>query len=148
MLSNLVATIKFHMLLLIIVWILMATFSKFLIIVDSCIIWFHLDFIMQFQYWYYIATNVSSRKNATTFGYLPDWSYYEIKVFRTYISKGPIPDSKVHGDNMGATWVLSARWTLLSWIPRSHQWVTMRLHHRHTIWQEYEKCQYEPNGNL
>ena len=32
---------------------------------------FHLDCIMQS---YYIATNVCSRKSATTFGDLPDWS--------------------------------------------------------------------------
>ena len=41
-------------------------------IVDSCIIWFHLDCIMQLKKSYYIATNVSSRKSATTFGDLPD----------------------------------------------------------------------------
>ena len=41
--------------------------------VDSCIIWFHLDCIMQFKYSYEIATNVGSRKSATTFGDLPDW---------------------------------------------------------------------------
>ena len=40
-------------------------------IADSCIIWFHLDCIMQLKKSYYIATNVSSRKRATTFGYLP-----------------------------------------------------------------------------
>ena len=46
-----------------------------MIIVDSCIIWFHLDCIMQLKksYYMYIATNVSSRKSATTFGDLPDW---------------------------------------------------------------------------
>ena len=35
-------------------------------------IWIHLACIMQFQYWRYIATNVCSRKTATTFGDLPD----------------------------------------------------------------------------
>ena len=45
-----------------------------MIIVDSCIIWFHLDCIMQLKKSYYIATNVSSRKSATTFGDLPDCS--------------------------------------------------------------------------
>ena len=45
-----------------------------MIIVDySCVIWFPLDFITQFKKSYYIATNVSSRKGATTFGDLPDW---------------------------------------------------------------------------
>ena len=43
-----------------------------MIIVDSCIIWFHLDCIMELKKSYYIATNGSSRKSATTFGDLPD----------------------------------------------------------------------------
>ena len=33
----------------------------------------NLDCIMQFQHWRYIATNVCSRKSATTFGDLSDW---------------------------------------------------------------------------
>ena len=45
-----------------------------MIIVDSCIIWFHLDCIMQLMESYYIATNVCNRKSATTFGDLPDCS--------------------------------------------------------------------------
>ena len=44
-----------------------------MILVDSCIIWFHLDRIMQLKKSCYIATNVTSRKSATTFGDLPDW---------------------------------------------------------------------------
>ena len=46
-----------------------------MIIVDLCIIWFHLDYITQFQYCYHITTNVGSRKSATgtIFGDLPDW---------------------------------------------------------------------------
>ena len=43
-----------------------------MIIVHSCIIWFHLDCITQLQKSYYIATNISSRKSATTFGDLPN----------------------------------------------------------------------------
>ena len=45
-----------------------------MVIVHSCIIWFQLDCIMQLKksYYMYIATNVSSRKGATTFGNLPD----------------------------------------------------------------------------
>ena len=43
-----------------------------MIIVDSCMIWFDFDWIMQLKKSYYIATNVSSRKSATTFGDLPD----------------------------------------------------------------------------
>ena len=43
-----------------------------MIIVDSCIIWFHWAGIMHLKKSYYIATNVSSRKSATTFGDLPD----------------------------------------------------------------------------
>ena len=42
-------------------------------IVDSCMIWFDFDCIMQLQKSYHIATNVCSRKSATTFGDLPDW---------------------------------------------------------------------------
>ena len=71
MLLNLVAKIKFYTILYIIIWILMAIFS--MTIVDSCMIWFHFDCIMQLQKSYHIATNVCSRKSATTFGDLPDW---------------------------------------------------------------------------
>ena len=35
-------------------------------------VWFRLDCIMQLKLSYYIATNVCSRKSATTFGDLPD----------------------------------------------------------------------------
>ena len=52
------------------------------IIVDSCIIWFHLDCIMQLKKSYYIAINVSSRKNTTTFGDLPDCSG---NIWTTYL---------------------------------------------------------------
>ena len=45
-----------------------------MIIVNSCTIWFHFDCIMQLKLSHYIATNVSSRKSATTFGDLPDFS--------------------------------------------------------------------------
>ena len=44
-----------------------------MIIVDSCKIWFHFDCIMQLKKSYRIATNVCSKKSATTFGDLPDW---------------------------------------------------------------------------
>ena len=44
-----------------------------LIIVDSCMIWFNFDCIMHLKKSYHIATNVCSRKSATTFGDLPDW---------------------------------------------------------------------------
>ena len=43
------------------------------IIVDSCMIWFHLDCIMQLKKSYYIATHVCGRKSVTTFGDIPDW---------------------------------------------------------------------------
>ena len=47
-----------------------------MIIVDSCLIWFHFDCIMQLKKSYHIATNVCSRTSATTFGDLLDciWS--------------------------------------------------------------------------
>ena len=47
-------------------------------IVDSYMIWLHFDCIMQLKKSYYIATNVCSRKSATTFGVLPDWSKVKI----------------------------------------------------------------------
>ena len=43
-----------------------------MIIIDSWMLWFHFHCIMQLKISYYIATNVSSRKNATTFGDFPD----------------------------------------------------------------------------
>ena len=42
------------------------------IIVDSCMIWYNFDCIMQLKKSYHIATNVCSKKSATTFGDLPD----------------------------------------------------------------------------
>ena len=54
-----------------------------MIIVDSCMIWFHFDCIMQMKKSYYIATNACSKKSATTFGDLPDWFIsFEILRFR------------------------------------------------------------------
>ena len=44
-----------------------------MVIVDSCMIWFHFDCIMQLKKSYHIATNVCTRKSATTFGDLPDF---------------------------------------------------------------------------
>ena len=43
-----------------------------MIIVDSCMIWFNFDCIMQLKKSYHIASNICSRKSATTFGDLPD----------------------------------------------------------------------------
>ena len=43
-------------------------------VVDSCMIWFHFDCIMQLKKSYHIAINVCGRKSATTFGDLPDYS--------------------------------------------------------------------------
>ena len=52
-----------------------------MIIVDSCIIWFQLDCIMQLKKSYFIATNVCGRKSATTFGDLPDcWKFDSIAL--------------------------------------------------------------------
>ena len=42
-------------------------------IVDSCMIWFNFDCVMQYKKSYHVATNVCSRRSATTFGDLPDW---------------------------------------------------------------------------
>ena len=46
-----------------------------MIIVDSCMIWFDFDCIMQLKKIYDIATNVCSKKSATTFDDLPDCSW-------------------------------------------------------------------------
>ena len=43
-----------------------------MIVVDSRMIWFHFDCIMQLTKSYHIATNVCSRKSAATFGDLPE----------------------------------------------------------------------------
>ena len=43
-----------------------------MIIVDSCMIWFNFDYIIHLKKSYHIATNVCSRKSATTCGDLPD----------------------------------------------------------------------------
>ena len=53
-----------------------------MIIFIYCMIWFHFDCIMQLKKSYHIATNVCSRKSATTFGDLPDWSV--ATVLRTH----------------------------------------------------------------
>ena len=42
------------------------------IIVDSSMIWFNFDCIMQLKKLYHIATNVCSRKSAIAFDDLPD----------------------------------------------------------------------------
>ena len=43
-----------------------------MIIVDSCMILFHFDCIMQLKKSHHITTNDCSRKSATTFGDLSD----------------------------------------------------------------------------
>ena len=43
-----------------------------MVIVDSCMIWFHFDCIMHLKKSYHIATKVCSRKSTTTYGDLPD----------------------------------------------------------------------------
>ena len=43
-----------------------------MIIVGSCMIWFHFNCIMQLKKSYQIATNVCIRESATTFGDLPE----------------------------------------------------------------------------
>ena len=50
-----------------------------MIIVDLCMIWVYFDCIIQLKKSYHIATNVCSRKSATTFGDLPDCLYSELK---------------------------------------------------------------------
>ena len=47
-----------------------------------------LKIIMQWKKSYYIATNVSSRKSATTFGDLPDWSvvFYSANTWQIWVN--------------------------------------------------------------
>ena len=59
-----------------------------MIIVDSCMTWFHFDCIMQqLKKSYHIATNVCSRKSATTFGDLPDWSCWNLGMNPNLLSE-------------------------------------------------------------
>ena len=51
-----------------------------MIIVDSCVIWFNFDCIMQLKKSYRIATNVCRRKSATTLGDLPDCSVQSVTI--------------------------------------------------------------------
>ena len=46
-----------------------------LILVDSCMIWFHFDCTMQLKKSYHIATNSCSRTSVTSFGDPPDWLF-------------------------------------------------------------------------
>ena len=55
------------------------------IMVDSCMIWFHFDCTMQLKKSYHIATNVCSRKSDTTFGDLPDWLFTMGKFLSTLV---------------------------------------------------------------
>ena len=43
-----------------------------MVIVDSCMIWYNFDCIMQQKKSYHIATNICSRKSASNFGDIPD----------------------------------------------------------------------------
>ena len=62
-----------------------------MIIVDSCMIWFHFDCIMQLKKSYHIATNVCSKKSATTFGDLPDWLYNRYYFHPIFILRSVYP---------------------------------------------------------
>ena len=56
-----------------------------MIIVDSCMILFCFDCTMQFKKSYHIATNVCSRKSATTFGDRPD--IWRVTIWNTFTWK-------------------------------------------------------------
>ena len=62
---------------------------------DSCMIRFHFDSIMQLKKSHHIATNVCSRKSATTFGDLPDWLGWDkgclLWVYSLYKKKYQLP---------------------------------------------------------
>ena len=54
------------------------------LVLKLSIIRFHLDGIMQLKESYCIATNICSRKSATTFGDLPDWSSVPFLITYAY----------------------------------------------------------------
>ena len=56
-----------------------------MIIVDSCMILFHFDCIMQLKKSYHIATNICSRESAATFGDLPDWLWKAFLTERWFV---------------------------------------------------------------
>ena len=72
--------------------------------------WFYLDCIMQLKQLYYIATNVCSRKSATTFGDLPDcyslciWKYISICLNIIYM---------VEAINWESNTVLPLQWIII-----------------------------------
>ena len=61
-----------------------------MVIVDSCMIWFQFDCTMQLKKLYHIATNVCSRKSATTFGDLPDCLSTSCEIGRKWMTKNLI----------------------------------------------------------
>ena len=69
-----------------------------MIIVDSCMVWFHFDCIIQLKKSYHIATNVCSRKSATTFGDLPDWSCKQTTVLLTFFPHVAIVQRRTNYD--------------------------------------------------
>ena len=71
-----------------------------MIIVDSCImmVWFHFDCIIQLKKSYHIATNVCSRKSATTFGDLPDWLCKQTTVLLTFFPHVAIVQRRTNYD--------------------------------------------------
>ena len=72
-------------------------------IVDSCIIWFHLDCIMELKKWYYIVTNVSSRNSATIFVISPtDYNEF-LHTFEPYHGRD---DTLTHIALLKSYWVL------------------------------------------
>ena len=75
--------------------------------VDSCMIWFHFDGVMQLKKSYYIATNVCNKKSATPFGDLADCYLY------TTVSQGNTQFSHVSNirefHNLHGTWMSPIR---------------------------------------
>ena len=57
-----------------------------MIIVDSCMIWFNFDCVMLLKKSYHVATNVCSKRSATTFGDLPDCSYSHKRAYYSSVA--------------------------------------------------------------
>ena len=104
-----------------------------MLIVDSCMIWFDFDCIMQLKNSLHIATNVCSGKSATTFGDLPDWwgmmRYIYIHIYRSHGYIKPEHISQPYKHNLirdailmkmtradDSKWHMFDKWLPLEWI--------------------------------
>ena len=77
--------------------------------VDSCIILFNLNIIMQLKQFYNIATKVSSRKSADTFGDLPDCWVQRVR-FQIIEQHGCVFCERMWNGNVFCKMFLADRW--------------------------------------